>query len=370
MRSFVALREVHLGVQPDHVFTAVLGLPPERYKTAAQARAFLQPLLARVKALPGVAHAAAATSMPPYGGGQTTMEIAGHASDRPAQTLFQQVTEEYFDVLRLDLRQGRPLGEADVAGARKVAVVNETFVRRYVPDGRPLGRRVRLTELETAADPVPDAWFEVVGVVGDVTNRGLQAPAEPEIWIPSTTTGATAYALIVRTSLDPAALADAVRREVSATDPGVPTIRPGRLVDFLNEQLYAGSRFAFLLMTVFGCVGLILVTVGVYSVLEYSTAQKSHEIGIRMALGARSADALGMVVRSGLRPVAAGIAIGLAVSALLGRALGAQLVGVTAYDPRTLAAAAAVLMMAAAVACWVPARRAARVDPLVALRGE
>jgi ABC-type antimicrobial peptide transport system permease subunit len=141
-------------------------------------------------------------------------------------------------------------------------------------------------------------------------------------------------------------------------------------VDVLNAQLYAGSRFAFLLMTVFGCVGLILVTVGVYSVLEYATAQKSHEIGIRMALGARSADALGMVVRSGLRPVAAGIAIGLAVSALLGRALGAQLVGVTAYDPHTLAAAAAVLTMAAAVACWVPARRAARLDPLVALRGE
>ena len=176
--------------------------------------------------------------------------------------------------------------------------------------------------------------------------------------------------LIVRTSQDPATLTNAVRREVSATDPGVPLIRPGRLEDFISQQLYAGPRFGFLLMTVFGCVGLILVTVGVYSVLAYSTTEKTHEIGIRMALGAKGTDVLGMIVRSGLRPVVAGIAIGLAMSTLLGRVLGTQLVGVTAYDPRTLATAAVLLTTTAAIACWIPARRAARVDPLVALRYE
>jgi ABC-type antimicrobial peptide transport system permease subunit len=146
--------------------------------------------------------------------------------------------------------------------------------------------------------------------------------------------------------------------------------RPLGLEDFISQQLYAGPRFGFLLMTAFGCVGLLLVTVGVYSVLTYSTTQKTHEIGIHMALGAKDADVRGAIVRSGLRPVVVGIAIGLAMSWLLGRAIGTQLVGVTAYDPQTLAASAVLLTMTAAVACWIPARRAARVDPLVALRHE
>lgn len=370
MRSFAALRDVHLGVQADHVFMTVLRLPKEHYATAGQVTAFLQPLLARVKALPGVVHVAAATAIPPYGGRESSMEIAGLASDATWRTLFQQVTEEYFQALRLRFKAGRPFSEEDIADARKVAVVNEAFVRRYLPDDRPLGRRMRLAGLETAAEPVHGAWFEIVGVVGDVTNRGLRAPTEPEVWIPSTITGSAAQALIVRTSQDPAALTNAVRREVSATDAGVPLLFPGRLEDYISEQLYAGPRFGFLLMTVFGCIGLILMTVGVYSVLAYATAQKTHEIGIRMALGAKGIDVLGMVVRSGLRLVAVGIVTGLAMSALLGRTIGAQLVGVTAYDPRTLAAAALLLTMTAAIACWIPARRAARVDPLVALRRE
>ena len=140
--------------------------------------------------------------------------------------------------------------------------------------------------------------------------------------------------------------------------------------DFISQQLYAGPRFGFLLMTVFGCVGLILVTVGVYSVLAYSTTEKTHEIGIRMALGAKGTDVLGMIVRSGLRPVVAGLAVGLTMSTLVGRVLGTQLVGVTMYDPTTLAATTLLLTITAAIACWIPARRAARVDPLVALRYE
>jgi putative ABC transport system permease protein len=262
------------------------------------------------------------------------------------------------------------LSEADVDDARKVAVVNETFVRKYLADQAPIGQRVRLRNLETAAEPVPDAWFEIVGVIGDVRKRGPRGPAVPEVWIPSTIAGATLQILIVRTSQDPLALMDAVRREVSATDSGVPVVNPGRLEDFADQGFYAGPRFGFLLMTVFGCVGLILVTVGVYSVLAYAATQKTHEIGIRMALGAKGADVLAMIVRSGLRPVLVGIAIGLALSALLGRTIGTQLVGVTASDPQTLGAAALLLAMTAAIACWIPARRAARVDPLVALRHE
>jgi putative ABC transport system permease protein len=207
-------------------------------------------------------------------------------------------------------------------------------------------------------------------VFGDVTNRGPRAPTEPEMLIPSTMARAVSQVLIVRTSQDPAALTNPVRREVAAIDLGVPLIRPVALEHFISQQLYAGPRFGFLLMAVFGSVGLMLVTVGVYSVLAYSTTETTHEIGIRMALGAKGTDVLGMIVRIGLRPVIVGLAIGLAMCALLGRVLGTQLVGVTAYDPPTLAIAAVLLTTIAAIACWIPARRAARVDPLVALRHE
>lgn len=376
MRSFVALRDVRLGLNPDHVLTTMLMLPEKQYASVDQVTAFLEPLLARVKALPGVEYAAASTAMPPFNNAsQSAMEIAGKPPDTTWRTSFQQVTDEYFPALELELKTGRPFSAVDVADARRVAVVNETFVRRYLADGDPLGRHVRLARLlpagarlDTRAEPVRDAWFEIVGVIGDVANRGLYAPVEPEILIPSTIARSVNQVVIVRTTQDPAALTNAIRREAAATDPGVPLIRTITLDAYIGRQLYAGPRFGFLLMAVFGAVGLVLVTVGVYSVLAYSTTEKTHEIGIRMALGAKRADVLRMIVRSGLRPVMAGLAIGLVMSTLLGRVLGAQLVGVTAYDPRTLAAAAVLLAMIAAIACWIPARRAARVDPLVALR--
>jgi putative ABC transport system permease protein len=370
MRSFVALRELRLGLQADHVFTAVVPLPAEGYATSEQVTAFLQPLLARVKALPGVENAAAATALPPNVGAESKMEIAGQTQGRAQQTWFQQVTDEYFKTLRLEFKAGRPFSKAEVDHARNIAVVNETFVRTYLPHQHPLGQRLRLTSLETAPEPVPDAWFEIIGVVGDVANRGLRAPTAPELWIPFTIAASNAHVLIVRTSGDPAALTNQVRREVSAMDAGVPLLRPGRLEDFIGQQLYAGPRFGFLLMTVFGCVGLILMTIGVYSVLAYSTTRKTHEIGIRMALGAKRTDVLRMVVRGGLRLVLMGTACGTAMSLLFGRMVGPQLVGVTAYDPSTLAAAIGLLTVTAAIASWIPARRAARVDPLTALRYE
>jgi putative ABC transport system permease protein len=370
MRSFVALRDIRLGLQPDHVFTAVLQLPADRYATAQQVAAFVQPLLARMRALPGVLHAAASSAGAIDRAGQSKMEIAGKVYDGMAQTSFRQVTEEYFRALRLDVKKGRPFSEADVADARKVAVVNETFVRTYLANGDPLGQRVRLTNLETSSQPVHDAWFEIVGVVGDVRNRGLTAPPDPEVWIPSTITGSTVQFLIMRTSQDPAAVTNAVRLAVSAMDPGVPLDGPVRLEDLISQGLYAGPRFGFLLMAVFGCVGLILVTVGVYSVLAYSTTQRTHEIGIRMALGAKGSDVLGMVVRRGLKLAAVGTALGIAMSLLLGRLIVDQLVDVAPYDPLTLTAAALSLTMTAALASWIPARRAARVDPMVALRYE
>jgi putative ABC transport system permease protein len=347
-----------------------LPLPEERYKTAEQVTGFFRPLLARLKTLPGVVEAAASSTVPPYGGEESRMDIAGKTHGEEWQTLFQLVSEGYFRVLRIEFKEGRAFSEADLNGARRVGVVNETFVRKYLPNEDPIGHRARLVKLDARVDPAHDPWFEIVGVVADVTNQGLQTPIEPEIWIPYTVVGPGTQVLLLRTSQEPGTIMNAVRQVVWATDSGVPLAYSGTLEDRISERLYAGPRFGFLLMTIFACIGLILVTIGVYSVLAYSTTQKTHEIGIRMALGAKGGDVLGMVVRTGIRLVVAGMAIGIAGSLVLGRLIGDQLVGVTAYDPLTLAVTMLLLLMTASIACWIPARRAARVDPMVALRYE
>ena len=371
MRSFVALREVHLGMQADHVLQTLLPLPEDRYKTAAQVRGFFQPLLTRVKALPGVVDAAESDALPPYGGQDSKIDVIGKSHAEEWHALLQNISEGYFRVLHIPFKSGRPFSEAEIGDARRVAVVNETFVSAYFHGEDPIGRRVKLAGLEALADRVNDPWFEIVGVVGDVTNNGLQGSVQPEVWVPYTVTGSGAQVLLVRSQQTPMALMNEVRQAVWATDAGVALALPGALEDRINERLYAGPRFGFLLMTIFGCLGLILVTVGVYSVLAYATARKTHEIGIRMALGAERADVLRLVVRAGLRLVTAGVAIGLVVSLLLGRAIEGELArGVKAYDPMTLASTTLLLVATGALACWIPARRAARVDPMVALRYE
>jgi putative ABC transport system permease protein len=371
MRSFVAQRQAHLGLHAGHVFQTSLVLPADLSTSAEQVPRFFQPLLARVKALPGVLDAAASSTLPPYSGGQSKMEIAGKTHGEEWLTLFQHVSEEYFRVLRIEFKSGRPFSEAEIDAARTVAVVNETFVRRYLPNENPIGRRVRLARRGTAAGPEHEPWFDIIGVVADVVNGGgLQVPIDPEVWMPYTIVGSAPAVLLVRTSQDPGTIANAVRQEVWRSDSGVALVNSGTLNDFISQQLYTAPRFGFLVMTVFGCIGLILATAGVYSVLAYSTTQKRHEIGIRMALGAERAAVLGMVVRAGLRLVLAGVAVGIGVSLVLVRFLETQLAGMTAYDPATLAATTALLTMTAAIACWIPARSAARVDPLVALRCE
>ena len=368
MRSFVALREVNLGLRADHVFQTGLVLPAERYKTAEQVTRFVRPLLDRLRALPGVVDAAESSALPPYSYDETNVDIAGktHLERWPASV--QNVSQEYFRVLRIEFKQGRGFSEGEINDARKLAVVNETFVRKYLSDDNPIGKQLRLASLETPAEPAQGGPLEIIGVVRDVTNRGLQVPIAPEVWVPYTITGSGQQVVIVRTSQDPKTMMDTVRKEVWDTDSGVALAYPSTLEDRISKGLYAGPRFGFLLMTIFGCMGLVLVTVGVYSVLAYSTTRRTHEIGIRMALGAERTQVLGMVVRTGLGLVMLGVGVGIAISLTLGRVIGSELVGVRAYDPETLAATTALMMMTAAIACWIPARRAARVDPTVALR--
>src|SRR5216683_755191 len=370
MRSFVALREVHLGLQPDHVFVARLPLPEDRYKNADQVAGFFRPVLNRLKALPGVVEATETSTLPPYGGIDSDIEIPGKTHAEKWTALFQLCSEGYFPVLKIQFIDGRPFTEAEVEGKRKLAVVNQTFAHKYLGNENPMGQRVHIAQLEQFPDKLTDPWFEIIGVVADVKKNGLQDPVQPELWVPYTMTGSGARGVLVRTGPEPMTMMNAIRHEIWATDSNVALTLTGTLESFIASFSYAGPRFGFLLMSVFGAIGLVLVTIGVYSVLAYTTARRTHEIGIRMALGAEKGDVLGLVIRMGLGLVGGGIVLGIVASLAVARVIATQLWGVSAYDPITLTSVAALLLITGIVACWVPARRASRVDPLVALRYE
>ena len=370
MRSFVALREVHLGLQPDHIFVARIPLPPERYKTADQIAGFYRPLLQRLEALPGVLEATETSTLPPYGGIPSDIEIPGKTHAEKWNALFQLCSEGYFPVLKIQFVDGRAFTEAEVNGARKLAVVNQTFVKKYLGNENPIGKQVRIARLTEFDDPVKEPMFEIIGLVADAKNHGLQDPIEPELWVPYTVTGSAFRGILVRTAQEPMTMMNAVRHEIWATDANVALTLTGTLEGYISQFSYAGPRFGFLLMTIFGAIGLVLVTIGVYSVLAYTTTRRTQEIGIRMALGAKSSDVLGMVIRMGLRLVGIGVGLGLIASVAIGRVIATQLWGVSAYDPWTLTCVPAVLLITGLLACWLPARRAANVDPLVALRYE
>ena len=370
MRSFVALREVHLGFQPDHIFVARLPLPVDRYKTAAQVTGFYRPLLQRLKVLPGVVDATETSTLPPYGGIPSDIEVTGKTHTEKWNAPFQLCSEGYFNVLRIQFLEGRSFTEAEVNGARKLAVVNQTFVKKYLGGENPIGKQVRIAQLEQFEDAVKDPVFEIIGLVADVKNHGLQEPVTPEIWVPYTVTGSAFRGILVRTANDPMAMMNAIEKEIWATDRNVALTLTGTAEGYISQFSYAGPRFGFYMMTIFAMIGLVLVTIGVYSVLAYTTTRRTQEIGIRMALGASASNVLGMVIRMGLRLVGIGVLAGLIASMALGRVIATQVWGVSAYDPWTLISVPVLLLTIGLVACWLPARRAARVDPLVALRYE
>src|SRR6202171_2683333 len=336
MRSFVALRDVKLGLRPDHVLVARLPLPTDRYKTADQVTGFYRPLLQRLKALPGVVEATETSTLPPYGGISSDIEIPGKTHAEKWNAMFQLVSEGYFPTLKIQFVDGRGFTEAEVNGARKLAIVNQTFVKKYLGNENAIGKQVRIAQLAEFGDAVKEPMFEIIGLVADVKNRGVQDPIEPEIWVPYTVTGSAFRGILVRPAKEPMTMMNSVQREIWATDNNVALTFTGTLEGYISQFSYAGPRFGFSLMTIFSSIGLVLVTLGVYSVLAYTTARRTQEIGIRLALGAKGSDVLGLVVRLGLR--LGGIGRGLVITGLL--------------------------------ACWLPARRAANVDPLVALRYE
>src|SRR5882757_5210917 len=370
MRSFVALQEVDLGLNPNNILVARLPLPRGPYKTAAAKQHFFSQLLARLYALPGVVAATETSTLPPYGGIPSDIEIPGKTHAEKWNAMFQLVSEGYFSVLKIQFVDGRGFTEAEVNGARKLAIVNQTFVKKYLGKENPIGRQVKIAQLAEFDDAVKEPVFEIIGLVADAKNRGLQDPPEPEMWVPYTVTGSAFRGILVRTAKEPLTMMNAVQHEIWATDANVALTLTGTLEGYISQFSFAGPRFGFFLMTIFGSIGLALVTIGVYSVLAYTTARRTHEIGIRMALGAEGSDVQGMVIRMGLKLVGLGVGIGLIASLAIGKVIATQLWGVSAYDPWTLVSVPLLLFIVGIVACWIPARRAAGVDPLVALRYE
>src|SRR5712664_1404150 len=234
MRSFVALREVHLGLQPDHIFVARLPLPEDRYKTADQVAGFFHPLLKRLKAVPGVIEATETSTLPPYGGIPSDIEIPGKTHAEKWNALFQLCSEGYFPVLKIQFIDGRPFTEAEVEGKRKLALVNQTFVKKYLGNENPIGKQVRIAQLAEFEDAVKEPVFEIIGLVADVKNRGLQDPVEPEIWVPYTVTGSAFRGILVRTAKEPLTMLNAVEHEIWATDSNVAVTLAGTMEGYIS----------------------------------------------------------------------------------------------------------------------------------------
>lgn len=370
MRSFFALEHVSLGWQPDHVMTGRLPFPPARYKSGEQLVGFFVPLMQRLKATPGVQFASPASATPPYGGFGGEIDVPGKTHRETWESLVQLVGEEYFEVTRQPLRSGRMFTAAEANSAARVAVINQTFQRKYFAGQDPLGRTVNLSVLKKIPEPVNESIFQVIGVAADAQNVGLERPPEPEVWIPYSVTGTGMRRILVRVSGSTFVAARQLRKAVWATDPHVALAEPEPVSEWLNTFSYAQPRLGFFLVATFAGIGLVLVTVGVYGVIAYATSRRTHEIGIRMALGAAGSDVLRMVLKQGFTLIGPGIAIGIVASLATSRATRDLLFYVSPYDPLAIISVVALLLGIGLLACGLPARKATRIDPATALRYE
>jgi putative ABC transport system permease protein len=368
MRTMVALQTVDLGLNPDNILVIRLPLPKSRYKTAAQVQHFYEQLLQRLKTVPGVIAATETSTLPPYGGIGSEADVPGKPHSEKWRAIYQLCSEGYFPTIGLKLLRGRVLTEQEVSDHRHVAVVNQTLVQKFFGKDDPIGRQITLKDLGTIADPVKDPSFTIVGVTSDAKNQGIQEPVIPEVFIPYTLTGFYERGILVRTAFDPLALENSVRREIWAVDRGVALTLTGTLKGYLKSFSYSGPQFTLTILSILAAIGLSLVAIGAYSVLAYTVSQQTHEIGIRMALGAARQSIFLMVLRMGAVLVCIGLAVGLAGSLLLNRLIANQLWGVQPHDPLTMVSVVLIIAIIGTIACLVPARRATRVDPMVSLR--
>ena len=369
IKSFLRLQEVNLGFNPERVLSMRVQLSGTNYRESARAVAFYEQLIERIEATPGVQAAAAIgtvflSSTP----NSAWFSVEGRPAPPPNERIevpIDPVTPNYFQAMGVPLLKGRAFDARDREGAPEVAIVNETFARRFFPGEEVLGKRFKFGPPESE-----DPWMTIVGVVGDTRRTGFDTAVRPETYLPHAQSPSRGMMLVVRsTAADPSALANAVRGAVASLDREVPVFQV-RTMDELLSGLMAQRRLNMLLLAIFAGVALLLAAVGIFGVMNYAVSQRTHEIGLRMALGAQARDILKMVVGQGMALVLAGLVLGLAGALALTRLMSSMLYGVSATDPATYAGIAVLLMAVAFLACYLPARRATKVDPMVALRYE
>jgi putative ABC transport system permease protein len=371
INSFLRLRSVDPGFRTDKLLTMEVVLPGTKYPEHAQRAAFYTDLLRRVEALPGVKSAAVTTNLPLYPQGNSiSFSIEGRpdpATGRKPTVVTRVISPRYFDTMGIQLLQGRPLTEQDRADTPSVAVLSETMARRFWPDGDALGKRITPGRADSTD---PSDWITVVGVVKDVRQFELDAEPKPQMYLSYEQAGFfEPNDLVVSTDAEPLSLAPAVRKAVWEVDKDQPVSNVRTMEDILSGSI-ARQRFSMLLLGVFAGLALILAAVGIYGVISYSVAQRTREIGLRMALGAQRSDVVKMVVGQGLKLVLIGVAFGLAAAFVLTRVMSSLLFGVSATDPVTFIIISLVLIGVALLASFIPARSATKVDPMIALRAE
>jgi predicted permease len=373
LRSFAELQASSPGVDPSGVVAAGVTLPGARYTDEAQRRLFYRRVMDRLEATPGVEAAGATTPLPLSGNGwQTSFAVEGYPEPEigkfPTNDIAR-VTPNYFRTMGIRLLRGRAFTWRDDENAPPVAIIDETFAATWFPNEDPVGRRIKINAGHPPPGGPPPPWVTVIGVVNHVKNYGIDQESRVEVYVPFMQSTLTQMTLVVKARGDAASAGQAMRQAVREADPTLPVFGVRTMEEYLARTL-TPKRLMMLVLALFAGVALTLAAVGIYGVMSYAVAQRTSEIGIRMALGAAPGGVLRLVVGQGMLLTAAGLVLGLAAAYWLTRLMTTMLFGVDARDTMTFAGVAALLAAVAFLATWIPARRAARVDPLVALRYE
>jgi predicted permease len=367
IRTLRAAEGTDLGFRPERILTLRVPLSDTRFPTSDQRNAFLGKLREQMENIPGVERVGLSTSFHPWGDYGLPVEISGRKDSRPVE--LHEINAGYLEIYRIRVVAGRGLSADDVSAVRPVAVVNRAFVKRYFGESSPLGQTVRMPRLAEPPFRVATNAFEIVGVSADVTNDDLNAAVQPEVFVPYTISG-FANEISIEARGEPSALGPAVRRAVYAVDSNQPVDQVEPLTALLDEWIYAGLRFNFVLFACFAGIGLSLTTIGVYGVISNLVSQRSQEIGVRIAVGASSGQILKLVISQGARLVAIGLGLGLTGSFGAARFLAGQLGNVSPFDPISYVAVSVGLCVVALLATLMPAMRAAATNPVTALRYE
>jgi|SRR5665213_478980 len=367
IRSYLKIHTADIGVNTADVLGASVNLPSAKYPRPEDKISFYDRLLIRLQAMPGVESAATADTLPTWGSSKLPYQLAGDApveEDRRPKMSVLKISPSYFRTLEAPMLSGREFNDADVASSVPAVIVNQLFAAKYWPGEDPLGKRLRFFDKNT-----PGPWWTVVGVASNIIqNDQNRQRLDPEVYMPFRQNPGGGAWVLVRTRVSSGSLANAFRREVQALDSSLPLYGPMAINDRL--EMYWDSRFYGGLFLIFAAIALLLASIGLYTVIAYSVSQRTQEIGVRMAIGGTPRDILKLVFRQGMLPLAIGLVIGLTASFAVNRLLKSMLVQVSPADPVTLIVASAVLILAGALGCLIPARRAMRVDPVVALRNE